>query len=210
MARNSILIVMVALIAGCALPGLRGSEPGDMEVRAWESGVWQKDPTAPAPAVDAGNFVFTYETTAWQEGAEEPFHQMKTDIRLTYDEATGEIEDAKITSSEEGNAYRHICFTPHGKALRVRIITHLDDRSSDLTVVRLEGPMPSVTRCVDVGVGPWEGLNETLDVVFREDGSYEVMRATGAHLTDAGVRIERTMSTREGATKPDTAKFPQR
>ncbi|MEN8150198.1 MAG: hypothetical protein ABFS86_10270 [Planctomycetota bacterium] len=210
MSRSLALILLVVLVAGCANTGLRGTEPGDMEVRAWESGTWQKDPAAPKPAEGSENFVFTYETAGWRGDDAEPFHRMKTEVRLSYDAEKGEIQDAKITSSEEGNAYRHVCFTPNGPALRIRIITHLDDRSSDLTVIRLEGPAPSTNRCVGVGVGPWEGLNETLDVIFREDGGFEVMRATGAHLAEADIRIERTMSTRENSTKPATAKFPAR
>jgi hypothetical protein len=210
MLRSSISLALVLIVVGCASPGLRATEPGDLEVRAWESGRWQKDPAAAAPEEGSENFVFTYTTTAWREGDKAPFHQMKTEFRLNYDPERGEIHDARIISSEDGNAYRHVCFTPNGPALRIRILTHLDDRSSDLTVVRLEGPMPSVTRCVDVGVGPWEGLNETLDVIFKEDGTFEVMRATAAHLADADIRIERVMTTRMGGTEPKTANFPTR
>jgi len=201
--------VLVALLAGCATNGLRATEPGDLEVRAWESGTWQKDPAAPAAEAGSENFVFFYETTGYRSGRSKPFHRMKTEIRLTYDPDRGEIENARITSTEDGNAYRHVCFTPAGPVLRIRIITHLDDRSTDLTVVRLEGPMPTVSRCVDVGVGPWEGVVESLDVLFDEDGTYTVMRATGAHLAEAGIRFDRTMSTRPGGAKPDTAHFPE-
>jgi len=209
MVRCLSLVVLVVLVAGCAASGLRGTEPGDLEVRAWESGTWQKDPLAPAVPAGSENFVFEYETSAFEEGDEEPFHRMKSEIRLTYDPDRGEIANARVTSSEDGFAYRHVCFTPAGPLLRIRIITDLDGRSRDLTVVRLEGPMPSVSRCVDLGVGPWKGLVESLDVLFEKDGTYTVMRGTGAHLTEAGIRFERTMSTLPDATEMTTAKYPE-
>ena len=69
--------------------------------------------------------------------------------------------------------------------------------------------MPTVSQCTDIGVGPWKGLVESLDVLFEKDGSYTVMRGTGAHLTESGIRFERTMSTRPDAAEPITAKFPE-
>jgi hypothetical protein len=180
-----------------------------MEVRAWESGTWQRDPAAPVAEPGSENFVFEYETSAYQGAGEKPFHRLKTEIRMTYDPDKGEISDAKITSSEDGNAYRHVCFTPAGPLLRIRIITNLDERSTDLTVIRLEGPMPTFSQCVDIGVGPWKGLVESLDVLFEKDGTYTVMRGTGAHLTESGIRFERTMSTRPDAEEPITARFPE-
>ena len=167
------------------------------------------DPAAPAAEAGSENFVFTYETSAFEAGEGKPFHRMKTEIRLTYDSDQGEIRNAKVTSSEDGYAFRHVCFTPAGPLLRIRILTNRDDRSADLTVIRLEGPMPSVSQCTDIGVGPWKGLVESLDVLFEEDGTYTVMRSTGAHLTESGIRFERTMSTRPEAEELLTAKFPE-
>ena len=209
MVRSLSLIVLVVFVVACASGGLRGTEPGDLEVRAWESGSWQKDPAAPAIEDGSENFVFMYETAAFQDGRGKPFHRMKTEIRLTYDPDAGEISNARVTSSEDGYAYRHVCFTPAGPLLRIRILTNLDDRGTDLTVVRLEGPMPSVSQCTDIGVGPWKGLVESLDVLFEKDGTYTVMRATGAHLAESGIRFERTMSTRPEALELLTAKFPE-
>jgi hypothetical protein len=208
MVRSFVMVALVVFAVGCATRGLRGTDPGDLEVRAWESGSWQKDPAAPAAEAGSENFVFTYETSAFHGERRNPFHKMKTEIRLTYDPDLGEIRNAKVTSSEDGNAYRHVCFTPAGPLLRIRIITDLDGGSRDLTVVRLEGPMPTVSQCTDIGVGPWKGLVESLDVLFEKDGTYSVMRGTGAHLTESGIRFERTMSTRPAAAETITAKFP--
>jgi hypothetical protein len=144
------LLVLVA--AGCRSYGTPRTEPGDIAVKGWESGSWK---SRSATKTSDENFVFEYETVAFEY--ETPFHKMKTVLRLSYDPDTGEISDATISSLEAGYAYRHVCFTPAGPVLRIRIITHLDGRSEDLTIVRLEGPMPSVSECMEVGVGPWEG-----------------------------------------------------
>jgi hypothetical protein len=203
-----IALCLLALVAaGCQSYGTPKTEPGDLAVKGWESGTW-KSGTATASGDE--NFVFEYETVAFEYDDDTPFHKMKTVLRLSYDPDKGEISDAKISSLEAGYAYRHVCFTPAGPVLRIRVITHLDGRSEDLTIVRLEGPMPSVTECMEVGVGPWEGLVEILDVLFEKDGSYTVMRGTGAHLTGPGIRVERTMSTGPGAAGESSASYPDR
>ena len=208
MLRVTFPIVVLVLVAGCASPGLLGTGPRDLEVRGWESGSWQKDPGATAPTDGSENFVFYYETVGRRDGKKNPFHRMKTEIRLTYDRKKGVISDAKVKSSEEGGAYRHLTFMPTKRGLWFRVVTHLDDRATDLTVVRLDGPAPSIRYSGGYGVGPWEGLNETFNVVFKDDGTYRLSRATCAHYTEADVHLERTMSTRENASAPSTASFP--
>jgi hypothetical protein len=209
MVRTCLSFVLVVVAFGCASSGVMPSHNGDLAVRGWESGSWKSEEGAPPPDSKAVDFEFSYETTAYRGRHTKPFHRMKTEIRLSYDPEEGRIEDATVRSSEDGYAYRHVCCTPNGPVLRIRIITNLDDRSEDLTVVRLQGPMPSLEECADIGVGPWKGLVETVDVLFHEDGTYTVMKGTGAHLTEAGIRVERTMSTAPGAASPETTHFPQ-
>lgn len=192
-------------LVGCRTGGVPTMEAGDIAVKAWESGSWKNDP---ATTEGDENFVFEYETIGWDGSSTAPFHQMKTVIRLSYDPERGEIANARISSLEPGFAYRHVCFTPAGPVLRIRIITNLDGRSEGLTIVRLEGPMPSMSECMEIGVGPWEGLVEVLDVLFEKDGSYSVMKGTGAHLTGAGIRVERKMTTGPGAGGEALAQYP--
>jgi hypothetical protein len=209
MVRTCLSFVLVVVLFGCASQGGMPSHRGDLAVRGWESGTWKSGEGEPVPDSKAVVFDFRYETTAYRGRSTKPFHRMATEIRLSYDPAEGRIEDATVRSSEDGFAYRHVCCTPNGPVLRIRIITNLDDRSEDLTVVRLQGPVPSIEECADIGVGPWKGLVETVDVLFEEDGTYTVMKGTGAHLTEAGIRVERTMTTAPGATSPATSQFPR-
>jgi len=187
---TSAAILLSALaLAGCVSDSLGSRNSGDFEVRGWDSHTWTDGKTG-----TARNFRCAYETTAWRDDAEKPFHQMKTELSLSYDPATGTIHEAKITNSLPGYSFRHVCMTPMGEVLRIRLITMLDNRREDLTVVKLYEEQPLSSVCEDYGVGPEDGLVEGFDVIFNPDGTWRIYRGKGAHLTGANIRVVSRMT----------------
>ncbi len=188
-----IVLILGLLGAGCASrkPGSYGPA-GDLEV-AGEGTASFPGPHPDTPA----NFVWMYETEAWRSSREQAFHHLRTDLRLAFDPATGEISNVTVESTGEGHAFRHLCLTP-GPAgtglLTIRMTTLLDDREEDLTVVRVHSTDPSTHLCEEYGVGPRDGLVEGVDVLFKPDGTFKVLPNTGAYLAGSGLKMERRMT----------------
>ncbi len=196
-------LTALGLLAACAGTPPSTTPVRDLEVRGQSTGSWS-DGTPGGPP----NFTMIYETKAWRNGETAPFHRMRTLIQVRYDPEAELIRAARVESSESGHAFRHVCMTPAGPLLRLRIATLLDGRPEDLTVVNVHSENLSVRECADIGVGPQDGLVEGLDVVFRGDGSFRVVPGSGAHLAGAGIRVERTLTRGPGNTDPVTEKLP--
>jgi hypothetical protein len=198
----AVLVVSVAF-SGCAQTRPNYSEGGDLEVKGWSSGYWTNGGVAEKP-----NFKWDYLTEGFVGDETEPFHRMRTELEIAYDPKTGEVSNARLKSSEMGGAYRHICLTPTGGILRIRMVTLFVEPEKTLTVLKVHGTDPSTHTCEDIGVGPKDGLVEGLEVIFAEDGTFEVVSSTGASLFGSNLRVTRVMS---GGSRPDdrdVAEFP--
>jgi len=203
----TLLVLLLPFIAGACAGTHADSHAstlgGDVEVRGNGVAHWPQGEFA-----QAANFEWIYETTGFRSGEAEPFHKMKSVLEISYDPATGTVRSARLRCSEDGHAYRHICLTPAGKVLRIRMATLLDDRSEDLTVMKVHGNDPSTHSCEDIGIGPKEGVVEGLEVVFADDGSFTVLQSSNASLFGAELRIERSMTKHANATAIAMAEFP--
>ena len=203
----TLLVVLLPFIAGaCAAThdhSLTSSVGGDVELRGNGVTHWPQGEFAERP-----NFEWSYETTGFRSDEAEPVHQMKSVLEISYDPATGTVNSARLRSSEDGHAFRHICLTPAGRVLRIRMATLLDDRSEDLTVMKIHGADPATHSCDDIGIGPKDGVVEGLEVIFAEDGSYTVLSSSNASLFGADLRVERSMTKHAGNTSVARAEFP--
>lgn len=198
----AVLFISCALI-GCAQFSPIHSEGGDLEVKGWNSGYWSNGGAAAKP-----NFRWEYLTEGFVGDSKEPFHRMRTGLEIAYDPDTGTISSARVSSSELGGAFRHICLTPAGHILRIRMVTLFVDREDTVTVLKVHGTDPSTYTCEDVGVGPKDGLVEGLEVIFDDDGTFEVVSSTGASLFGANLRVTRVMSKSSRPRDKDRAEFP--
>lgn len=193
------LFCIPLLLAACA-----SVHPDDVEARGAGPAVLNGTDAGRAP-----NVVIDYETTAWHDGKQSPFHRMKTELRVAYDPDTGEVMNARVGSSEGGKAFRHVCLSPSGPVLHVRMVTLLDGRPDDLTVLKLHTDESDAEACRRVGIGPGDGLVESFDILFRKDGTYRILPDTKAYLAGADLRVERRIS--EGSadgTDMVTARYP--
>ncbi len=162
------------------------------------------DGTLNWPGGDAAadqNFIWEYETEAWRDNREAVFHRLRTDLRLAFDPATGEISNVTLGSTDRstarGRAFRHLCLTPGPTGsglLSIRMTTLLDDRKEEITVVKVHSTDPTTHMCEEYGVGPKDGLVEGVDVLFHEDGTFKILPSTGAYLAGAGLGMERKMT----------------
>jgi hypothetical protein len=201
MRTTTIGILVLGLLSACAFApyprsGLAGADlevVGSGKVR-WPSG----SPT------EAPNFVWEYETTAERGDPVVPFHRMKTQLRLRYDLAEESFTWVELETSGAGHAYRQLTLTPAADGrFMIRVNTSLDGRSDDLTAVKLLVPGPVAWPREDYGIGPKDGLVEGLEVVFAEDGSFEVLSRRVAHLAGKGIRIHRETTTGSNVLERD-------
>ena len=156
--------------------------------------------TVEYPGVNAQapwNFFWDYETVGWRNSRQAVMHRMRTELRLHFDPETGEMGNVSVESTERSQAFRHVCLTP-GPAgsglLTIRMTTLLDDLDQEVTVLKVHNTDVSTHTCEEIGVGPVDGLVESINVLFKEDGTFTVLPNTGAYLAGAGLGMERTMT----------------
>ncbi len=205
------LTFAVLLITGCAhTDSTYLGASGDVELPGSGTVTW---PGGDAAATQ--NFVWEYETKAWRDHREAVFHRLRTDLRLAFDPATGEISNVTVGSTDHstthGKAFRHVCLTPGPTGsglLSIRMTTLLDDRKEEVTVVKVHSTDPTTHMCEEYGVGPRDGLVEGVDVLFHEDGTFKILPNTGAYLAGAGLGMERKMTVSPDPEEVDVDVLP--